>query len=195
MLIPVHHIVASSSFPIAQSTNIEPGYIVAIGTDGIAVPCDAADTGAAVENPIGLSADKNRPSEALEWQNRVSDSGQETAASGIVTVYHSGGEYWVDINDSTVETPGGTAIGGVVDSTATVTPGSFLYRHGATSPANDGKMDDDAGLTNFGGPVALIIAESQELETGIPGEFEPGATFNLSDDSDNRNFIKVKLLL
>lgn len=210
MLIPVHHIVASSSFPVLQTETMEPGYLVALSgtsvslpgsqeqTGGLVVKCVATDTGDADENPIGLAADKNRAAEAEEWQNRVSDMGQETAASGMLTVYHGGGEFWVDIDAATgesgeVQTPGGTVIRGVVDPTAVVTVGSFLRRH-AGGAAESGRMDD-ATPTNFGDPVAVVVSPSQELETGIPGEFEPGATFELADDDDNRNFIKIKLLL
>lgn len=184
MLIPVYHIVASSSFPITASTAFEPGQVAALDSGGLVVKNPTGNTA-----PIGLAADKNRPAEAEEWQNRVSDAGQETAASGLMTVYHSGGEFWVDLDDSTVETPGGTAIGGVVEDGATVTPGTLLY--GSNDGANLGRMHNDSNGVN----LAIVIAESQELETGIPGEFEPGATFELADDADNRNFIKIKLLI
>lgn len=189
MLIPVYHIVASQ-LPIsstlttsgANSNNFEPGHVVALNSSGNCVKNPVGNTA-----PVGLAADKNRPAVAYEWQNRVSDSGQETRVSGLLSVYHSGGEFWVDMDDDTVQTPDGTNIDGVIDSGATVTPGTVLYG----SSAAIGHLLH--GLATV--QVAIVVGASQELPTGIPGEFEPGSTFAQDDDTDNKNFVKIKLLI
>jgi len=190
MLIPVYHIVASQ-LPIsstlttsgASSNNFEPGHVVALNSSGNCVKNPLSGTA-----PIGLAGDKNRPSVAFEWQNRVSDSGQETRSSGLLTVYHSGGEFFVDIDDDTVQTPDGTNIDGVIDLGATVTPGTNLY----SSTAVIGHL---GSTVVAGGLIGLVVGASQELSTGIPGEFEPGSTFAQDDDTDNKNFVKIKLLI
>lgn len=177
MLIPVYHIIASQ-FPIAAATAFEPGHVATISSGGLVVK-----NGAGGAAPIGLAADKNRPAVAFEWQNRLSDFGNETAASGLMSVYHSGGEFWVDMDDSTAQTPDGTAIDGVVDGSPV--PANILY----------GAAAGHLSTTVTGPQIAIVVAESQELTTGIPGEFEPGATFPLASDTDNKNFIKIKLLI
>ena len=182
MLIPVYHIIASQ-FPIAASTAFEQGHVVALDTNGYAIKKDTGSTYYA----IGLAGDKNRPAVAEEWQNRVSDMGNETAASGMMTVYKNGGEFWVDIDDDTIETPDGTNIDGVIDVAATVTPGTPLYRSGSVA--------GHLGSSSSGPTIAVVVSLSQELTTGIPGEFEPGSSFPLVDDTDNRNFVKISLLI
>ncbi len=181
MLIPVYHIIASQ-YAVAATTAFEQGHVAALSTAGLVVKNPTANLA-----PIGLAADKNRPAVAAEWVNRVSDAGNETGASGLMTVYHSGGEFWVDIDDNTVETPDGTVIDGVVESTATTDPGTRLWG----DDTNIGHLDSNSNGIN----IAIIVAASQELTTGIPGEFEPGVTFNLASSTDNKNFVKIKLLI
>jgi hypothetical protein len=96
MIIPVFHVI-TSQYPIVDSTAMEPGMVVDLNSTGYAIKGTSETTGA-----VGLSADKNRPAIANEWQNRVSDMGTETAASGVLSVYHSGGEFWVDVDDEGV---------------------------------------------------------------------------------------------
>jgi hypothetical protein len=194
MLIPVYHIIASQ-LPISSTltltaagvngNNFEPGHVVALDSSGNCVKNDLTNLA-----PVGLAADKNRPAVAYEWQNRLSDFGQETRASGLLSVYHSGGEFWVDMDDDTVQTPDGTNIDGVITSGSTVTPGTRLYGD-ATATTGYGHLSSTVTGVN----IANVVGASQELPTGIPGEFEPGSTFAQDVDTDNKNFVKVKLLI
>jgi len=184
MIIPVHHLVVAD-IPIAAGTTIEPGMAVALDTDGYAVKCAAANY------PIGLSADKNRASEAFEWVNRVSDSGIESAASGMLSVYQNGGTFMVDVNDGALLTPGGTAITGVIASGASTVPGTLLYVDGT-----DGLLDSGSGAGGNGtNVIAQVIESAAALDFGIPGEWEPGSSFNLTDDATPRTWVKIKLLV
>jgi hypothetical protein len=197
MIIPVFRVV-TTQFPIATSTTIEPGMVVALQTTtGKAVKCKPDD--ATMAYPIGLSADKVRASEAFEWVNRLSDQGMESAASGLISVYCGGGEFYVDVDDSAITTPMGTAIKGVVKpSTADFKPGTKLYA------IADGQMDADTSSN----PLVAVILEAgvdaatlatngdgMSLDSGIPGEYEPGSSVAYANDAVPRTFVKIKLLI
>jgi hypothetical protein len=179
MLIPVFRVI-TTQFPIASTTTIEPGMVVTLNsTTGYAEKCDLADV------PVGIAADRNRASESYEWVNRVSDSGNDTAASGMLSVYSSG-EFYVDVNDGAITTPNGTAITGVVVDGATTTPGSYLYT------AASGQMDD---TTTNATAVAICLEDAGSEETGIPGEYEPGSSVAYADDATPRTWVKIRLLV
>jgi len=184
MIIPVFR-VYTTQYPIAATTDIEPGQVVALATTGYAILCDgdAADTTAV---PVGLAADRNRASEANEWVNRVSDSGNDTAASGMLSVY-SYGEFYIDMDDSAITTPAGTSISGVVTSTATTTPGTIAR---VDDTAATSGMIDSAGS---GTAIGKFIMTAASLDSGIPGEYEPGASVAYVDDATPRTWTKIKL--
>jgi len=184
MIKPVFRVV-TSQYPILATTTIEGGMVVTIDSNGRAVACGASDV------PVGISADRNRASEAYEFVNRVSDSGNDTRASGLLSVYHGGGEFYVDMDDSAITTPAGTAITGVIVNGATVTPDMQpLYA------AASGQMDDSGSTI-----VARTIENpvnydgTASLETGIPGEFEPGSSVDYADDDVPRTWVKIKLII
>ncbi|MFW5852899.1 MAG: hypothetical protein ACOCUR_02620 [Nanoarchaeota archaeon] len=184
MIIPIHRVV-TTQYPIAASTTIEPGMVVTLNTTtGYAEPCDAA------ERPIGLAADKNRASQAYEWVNRVSDSGNETAASGLLSVY-VGGEFYVDIDDTAViyQPDADTEITGVVASGATVTPMTPLYT-AANGQLSSSSSDYIVALVT-GNPSEYDGAVSGALETGIPGEYEPGSSVTYANDANPRQWVKI----
>lgn len=182
MIIPVfHHFV--SNFPIDATTTFEAGMAVALDSDGKAVKADGASGWV-----IGLAADRNRASEAYEWVNRVSDSGNDTAGSGNLSVYHGGGEFYLDVNDGAITTPQGTTISGVLENGKTYTPGTRLY---ADDSGTDGTLTTDSSSTTQ--VVAVVLEAAAALDSGIPGEYEPGATVEYVDDATNRTFVKVKL--
>jgi hypothetical protein len=168
-------------FPIAATTTIEPGMVVTLNAStGKAEPCDKVDY------PIGLAADKNRAAEAYEWVNRLPDSGNETAASGLLSVYHGGGEFYVDVNDSTITTPGGSAITGVLNDGLTLTYGVKLYT------ADSGHMNTVQGSDTA---IAIVLETEETLSSGIPGEYAPGSSVAYADDSVPRSWVKIKLLI
>jgi hypothetical protein len=179
MIIPLFRVV-TTQFPIADTTTIEPGMVVTLNAStGYAEKCDLIDV------PVGIAGDRNVALEANRWTNRVSDAGNETAASGLLTVY-SHGEFMVDVNDSAITTPAGTAISGVVVSDCVTTPGAPLYT------AADGTMDDTSGSAT---QVAVCLASAASLESGIPGEYEPGSSVAYASDSTPRTWVKIKLIV
>lgn len=178
MLVPVFRVI-TTQFPIAATTTIEQGMVVTLNSStGYAEKCDLADV------PVGIAADRNRASEAYEFVNRVSDSGNDAAASGMLSVY-SGGEFYVDVNDGAVTTPGGTTITGVIVNGATTTPGSPLYT------AANGQMDDTS--TNAT-KVAVVLEDAAALDSGIPAEYEP-ASVEMVDDATPRTWVKIRLVV
>ncbi len=179
MIIPVFRVV-TTQFPIAASTTIEAGMVVTLNaTTGYAEKCDKGDV------PVGLAADRNRASESYEWVNRVSDSGNDTAASGMLSVYCGGGEFYVDVNDSKVTTPNGSAITGVIVSDCVIAPMEKLYT------AASGQLDDTAGGATI---VAICLENAAALDAGIPGEYEPNSVA-MVDDTLPRTWVKIKLVV
>ena len=186
MLIPIHTVVITQ-YPIAASTAIEAGMVVTLNSStGYAETCDEADT------PIGLAADKNRDTQAYEWTNRVTDLGNETAASGMLSVYQ-GGEFYVDIDDSAITQPDGTAITGVVASGSTITPGTTLLTTASGQMIHSGGGSDVAVVV--GNPSEYDGSSAGVLETGIPGEYEPGSSVEYADDATPRTWVRIKLLV
>src|SRR5690606_41456513 len=107
MLFPIYHVIASF-YPVATGTTIEKGQVLAFDdAAGTVVLCDGTT------NPIGLAGDEVGTLSAGTFVNRVSDYGNDTYASGLITVYHGGGEFYVDI-------------GNVVSSGTTITLGGLL---------------------------------------------------------------------
>ena len=187
MIIPVYHVVSSMvpiSATITTNTNdFESGMAVGLNSDGQAVRAYGSDIAC-----IGLAGDRNRASEAYEWVNRVSDSGNDTRASGMMTIYHSGGEFFVDVDDSALQTPAGSTISGVISTGATTTPGTVLYTENS-SGATAGKLTHTSTSTVT---VAVCVTAAAALDGGIPGEYEP-LTSNLASDDTPRTWVKIKL--
>lgn len=192
MIIPVYRVVVSQ-YPIDATTRIEAGQVVSLdATTGKVVKCYNT------LRPIGLAADRNRNAESYEWTNRVSDFGNDTRASRLMSVYHGGGEFYVDVNDSTITTPNGTAIGGVVVSGDGVTYSAPLYASGVNADAaTAGMLTDTAGSATV--VVATVLETEAALDSGIPGEYEPGSSVQYTTDYDTSNgtgarkWVKIKL--
>ena len=181
MIIPVYNVVASN-IAIAASTEIEAGMAVMI-TAGY-----AAVTSAQTDAVIGLAGDRNRSLGSGDYSNRVSDFGYETGASGMLTVYHSGGEFYVDVDDSAITTQDGTSITGVVTNGSTKTAGTLLY------PAASGQLSS-TGTFGTDIPVAMILENTGALDSGIPGEYEPGSSVQYVTDGTSRTWVKIKLMI
>jgi len=178
MLFPVFRVV-TTQYPIAAATTIEAGHVIALDSDGYVVKCPSGGV------PLGIAADRNRASEAYEWVNRVSDSGNDTRASGMMSVY-SMGEFFVDVDDSAITTPGGTEIDGVIDTGLTIAPGTALYTSSTAGHIN----------TSSGGQtlVAYALMTPAALDAGIPGEYEPNSV-EMVDDTTPRTWCKIKLVV
>lgn len=106
-------------------------------------------------------------------QNRVSDYYNEVLASGKMTVYHSGGEFWSDIYDSTV----------------TYVPASPVYM----SDTLPGHFTSTVIANHI---VGICLNEPTAYPSGVPGT-ETGFT-QLPEGGNSLsfgNFLKVKLLV
>ena len=167
MIIPVYR-VTTSQFPIAATTTVYPGQVVKItSTSGKITLCGSTET------PIGLAGDRNVASEALEWVNRVSDSGNDTAASGMMTVYHSGGEFYTDQYAVSVASLTGANLG------------APLYAvEGVLSTATT-----DSSII-----VARLLAAPGQIMSGVPG-VDVSGDIALGSEQTNNNYIAIKLAI
>lgn len=155
-LIPRFHVVADE-LPVDASAEIIMGSFVKLDTDGEIVQA----TGAASEYAFGVAGDTKSAStsgmpstnsavigaagSSQSFVNRVSDGlSDETKASALITVYHSGGKFATD----------------QYDTTGTYVPGAALY------VGADGKLQtSDAGSGQI---VARVVSEGA-YPSGVPG--------------------------
>lgn len=185
MIIPIYRVV-SSSLDVDSGVTFWGGEVVRINpATGKVNLCGST------EIPIGLAGDRTAGVDAFEWTNRASDYGNSAAASGMMTVYY-GGEFWVDVDDNTIHTPtSATHITGVVRTTSGLTPGAKLYT------AASGGMHTTSGSETA---VAVILQSTVAgagipIDTGIPGETEPGSSVNYTDDAVPRTWVRIKLII
>jgi hypothetical protein len=181
MIIPVYRVV-TTQYPIAKATTINAGQAVALLSTGYAYPADSSTNSYC----IGLAADTNKGLQAFEWSNRSSDYGNETAASGMISVYNGGGEFWLDVNDGNITRPDGTTLTGAVADISPVV-NTKLY---VTAAA--GVIGTQVGGTSQ--LVAICLTAAAALDGGIPGEYEP-LTATLVDADTPRTWVRVKLLV
>lgn len=189
MIIPVHHIVVAN-IPVRATTKFEQGYALALDSDGYAILADGNGSGNTA-NVIGLFADRNRDAEAYEYLNRVSDMGNDTGGSGMASMY-TGGIFYVDVDEGVsgnLSTPLGTVVRGVITSTSNVVPGAPLY----VSDSQPGRLTTDTNDNTSNQIVGYCLQAAAELESGIPGEYEPGSSLSLTDDTQPRQWVKIKL--
>lgn len=126
-------------------------------------------------------------------QNRVADNYNEVLASGKMTVYHSGGEFWTDQYEVTQT------------SIATVfTPGFAVYASQVAAAGNRGLFTDQIGTvaTNAGEPghcVGLALTSPTAYPSGVPGTGPNAVGFSALPEGGNSlswgNFLHVKLTL
>lgn len=181
MIIPVYRVI-TTQYPIVSTTTVEAGMVIVLNSStGYAELAGADETAS-----IGLAADRNRAATAGEWTNRVSDAGNETAASGKLSIYCGvGGEFYLDVDDSAIQTPAGASITGAIASGATTSVNTVLY------PGSSGQLTHTAGS---GVAVCIVTEAAVSLDAGIPGEYEPNSV-NLVDDSVPRTWVKIKMLI
>jgi len=155
-LIPRFHVVADD-LPVDSSASIIMGSFVKLADDGEVVQA----TGAASEYAFGIAGDTKSSSTSgmpstnnaiigasgtsQAFVNRASDGlTDETKASAMMTVYHSGGKFASD----------------QYDTTGTYAPGAALY-----VGANGKLQTSDAGS---GQVVARVVSEGA-YPSGVPG--------------------------
>lgn len=167
----IFHVVANEFNVDATTGTIAAGMIVNFDANGNIIPADAVG-----HMPVGVAGDTKRQATGLNnvssaavvigangaqtanTQNRVSDSYNETLASGMITVYTGGGEFWTD-QYSTVTTAGA----------------ALNWEIGAALCADIGAGTTTAGqITNSpaGGKVwyvGTLTGVPQALPSGVPG--------------------------
>jgi len=232
-LIEVFHVTASSLPIDANDTSadIPQGLLVTLTGDGNVTPADgqsataapigiAGDTrssGVTSFTPESGSARSRNPKTSFEgalvtgaWgasqrytENRVSDGYNEVLASGKMTVYHSGGEFWTDQYE-VVQSDGSTL--------ATYTPANFLFVSGNDETAGGagagepedarfGRFTNEAStdftaLDNDPYPVGLTLTAPTSYPSGVPGT---ETAFQSLPEGGNSltwgTFLHVKLLV
>ncbi|KKN09047.1 hypothetical protein LCGC14_1050520 [marine sediment metagenome] len=191
-LIEVFHVVASNLQIDATSTTVIPqgmlvgldastGYVVRAGDTAnfaVGIAGDTLSQGTTSYTPESNSGLSRNPEASLEgalitaaWgggqrftQNRVADNYNEVLASGKMTVYHSGGEFWSDQYEL-IQTNGTTV--------ATYTPGTYLYTSEGEAAAaasepegqRNGRFTDEAGT----GVVGMTFTSPTNYPSGVPG--------------------------
>jgi len=169
-MIVVRYHTTPSVLPVDADATIEAGMVVTVNSDGDVVPATTSTA-----TPIGFAGDDKASAVApTTLQNRIVDGGNETAASGMITVYHgSGHEFFLDEYV--------TGSHGVVDdASSSFAPGTILY-----TTATGGVIDNtSSGAT----AVAVVLAAKAKIPTGVPGE-------NLPLGSSERYFYLVKSLI
>lgn len=162
-LIEVHHVVADQ-YTINTDTNpnIIEGKVVALNSSGDLVVCNTSLA------PVGIAGDSTVTNTGhtpyaedlvisstgitRSTSNRVSDFFNEGGASGMVTVYHSGGKFHTD----------------QYDTADTFTPGAALYSdaNGLLSVVNAGSQIK----------VGTCVVPPRQYPSGVPGTDVNGST-------------------
>lgn len=184
-LIEVFHVVADE-YPVDpdfQADTLE-GMLVrltSIGGEPVVKPATAAS------GVIGIAGDtQSNTTAATQWSarlilnsnggslrqtvNRVSDMFNETAASGKMTVYHSGGTFRSD-QFATLDSG---------QSPITYSLGDPLYSNDA------GKITNESGA---GGKIGLLVEGPKAFPSGVPGTETPDGSMSLG------TYMTLKLLV
>ncbi len=126
-------------------------------------------------------------------QNRVADNFNEVLASGKMTVYHSGGEFWTDQFETTQDT-GGAA--------TTFTPGTAVFASRAGTATNQGLFSDQVVADSVNGESALVaiaVTSPTGYPSGVPGTGPNAVGFSALPEGGNSlswgNFLHIKLTI
>jgi len=169
-LVEKFHVVAAER-AVATGETILEGMVVSLDTSG-----EVVKQCATYVTPYGIAGDTKStsasamPGVSAGWQNRVSDYFDETAASGMMTVYHSGGEFATDQFSANV---------------SAATPYTALY-------ANAGLLCTAAEATGSG-IVARLTQAAGSYPSGVPG-VDVNGDQALSGDNDD-TYIEFKLVI
>ena len=125
-------------------------------------------------------------------QNRVADNFNEVLASGKMTVYHSGGEFWTDQYEVTRD-GGGTAV---------FTPATACFASPASTATNQGLFTDEVVIETANGEdafVAVTLTSPTGYPSGVPGTGPNADGFQALPEGGNSlswgNFLHVKLII
>lgn len=165
--------VIASEHPIASDESaIKEGQLVKMNTSGTIELYDGSGTVLGIAGDTNSSTASSMPGVYNGWQNRVSDSFNETKASGLMTVYHGGGEFATDQFDADV---------------LTADPGAPLYA----------KSTGVLKATDSGSEVAIAILTKAAgaYPSGVPG-VDVASYNDIALQGDNSNqYIEFKLLI
>jgi hypothetical protein len=172
MIKTVQHLL-SHSFKVNSSATILKGQLVVLNTSNEVVLMNEASYTWA----LGFSADEKTTLSAGAFGNRNYELGDDTYASGYVSIYTGPGSLlYVDTTD-------------VLTSGATATTGTLLYADGG---ADAGKIHSSAGGTNVI-EVARIVNDladnSGYLDSGIPNVNVP-----VTDSDNPRTFVMIQMI-
>lgn len=169
-LIEKFHIVAES-IPVMAGVELIEGTFVKLNSDGEVIKA----TGSASEVCLGVCGDtKSTSTSGLpstnassmgSFVNRVSDTFDETKASGEMTVYHSGGSFASNMFES-----------------LSYVPGEALY------VSSNGKLTNVA--SSSGQVVAVCTKAPGAYDSGVPGLDTSNGSMQLSG-----SYIEFKLLV
>ena len=222
-LIEVFHVVASNLLIDADnSVDIPQGSLVSLDSNGKVVLADAADadlfpigiagdsrsTGVTSYTPESGSALSSDPKNTLEGalvigalgagqrftQTRTADNYNEVLASGKMTVYHGGGEFWTDQYETLRDN--GAAV-------ASYTPAARLFASNATNitGSNGGKFTDDAdeSLASAKIVVGHVLSSPTAYPSGVPGTGDNATGFSSLPEGGNSiawgTFLHLKLVV
>lgn len=165
-LIPKFFVV-STEHPVGSS-NIKMGQLVKINSSREIIPFDGSGTVLGIAGDTKSTSASAMPGVYSGWQNRVSDSFDETAASGLMTVYHGGGEFATDQFEADV---------------LNADVGDPLYA------STDGTLQASVS----GNPVAILTLGADSYPSGVPG-VDINGDMALKGDNGNK-YIEFKLLV
>ena len=168
-LIEIYHVVADM-YPVDadwNGANFLEGQVAQLSALGEAIPGDATSVNLGIAGdtqsnttsgtPYAASLIVNAAGATRQTENRVSDFFNETLASGLMTIYTSGGKFATDLFEATVDA---------------AAPGDLLF-----CSAN--------GLlttTNGTGPVVgVCVAAVQAWPSGVPGVDTTDGSLSLGD--------------
>jgi len=165
-LIPKFFVV-STELPVG-ATAIDMGMLVKVDTSGDIVPYNGSGTVLGLAGDTLSTSASAMPGIYSGWQNRVTDSFNETAASAKMTVYYGGGEFATDQFESDV---------------LTADTGVSLY----------GSSNGLLQASVSGSAIAILTKAAGPYPSGVPG-VDVNGDMALKGANTNQ-YIEIKLLV
>lgn len=159
--------VIAAEHPVG-TTDIKEGQLVILNSSREIVPYAGSGVVLGVAGDTKSTSASAMPGIYAGWQNRVSDGFDETKASGLMTVYHGGGEFATDQFE---------------DDVLTALVGVSLYA------STGGKLQ----ATSSGTAVAILTKAAGPYISGVPG-VDINGDMALKGDQSNQ-YIEFKLLI
>lgn len=217
-LIEVFHVVATQlDIDATNATDIPQGSLVSLNSANqvvlanatsatanraLGIAGDSRSQGTTSFTPESGSSLSTNPKTSLEGalvlgafgaqqrftQNKVADNFNEVLASGKMTVYHGGGEFWTD-QFETLDDDGTGVISYV--------PAERLFASDGTSisGSNGGKFTDNAGTKDT--IVGFVLRAPRGYPSGVPGVGTAGVGFTALPEGGNSmswgTFLHLKL--